>query len=151
MDCVDTIAAVASPPGRGAIGILRISGPDTARIALAMLGRLPPPRQATLATFRDAAGAAIDQGLALYFPAPRSFTGEEMLELQGHGGPVVLDLALRRLVELGCRLARPGEFSERAFLNGKIDVTQAEGVADLIDAASAAAAPAAAGTMRGVL
>ena len=143
MSELDTIVAIATPPGRGAIGVVRVSGPAAARVAQALLGRCPEPRHATLATFREADGAAIDAGLALYFPGPQSFTGEDSLELQGHGGPVVLDALVQRCIALGCRAARPGEFSERAFLNGKIDVAQAEGVADLIDAASLAAARAA--------
>ncbi len=110
------------------------------RIARAILGYLPAARRARLASFLDARGETIDQGLALYFPAPSSFTGEHVLELQGHGGRLVMDLLLQRALELGCRMARPGEFSERAFLNGKIDVAQAEAVADLIDAGTAAAA-----------
>lgn len=147
----DTIVAIATPPGRGAIGVVRLSGPAAARIAQALLGRCPAARHATLATFRDADGTAIDSGLALYFPGPHSFTGEDSLELQGHGGPVVLDAIVRRCIALGCRPARPGEFSERAFLNGKIDVAQAEAVADLIDAASSAAVRAAARSMQGEL
>ena len=145
----DTIAAVATPPGRGGIGIVRLSGSLAADVARRLLGRMPAPRVATLATFRDAAGAAIDQGIALYFPAPRSFTGEDVLELQGHGGPVVMDLLLARVVELGARLARPGEFSERAFLNDKLDLVQAEAVADLIDSETAAAARLASRTLAG--
>ena len=151
MSELDTIVAIATPPGRGAIGVVRVSGPTAARVARALLGRCPEPRHATLATFREADGAAIDAGLALYFPGPQSFTGEDSLELQGHGGPVVLDALVQRCIGLGCRAARPGEFSERAFLNGKIDVAQAEGVADLIDAASLAAARAAVRSMQGAL
>lgn len=132
----DTIAAVATPPGRGGVGIVRISGPRVPAIAAALLGECPPPRQARLARFLDADGSSLDNGLALYFAAPRSFTGEAVLELQGHGGPVVLDRLLQRAVQLGARLARPGEFSERAFLNGKLDLVQAEAVADLIAASS---------------
>ena len=128
----ESIAAIATPPGVGAVGILRISGPRVPQIAAAVIGRLPAPRLAELAIFRDAAGEAIDQGLALYFPAPHSYTGEHVLELQGHGGPVVLDRLLRRVFALGARPARPGEFSERAFLAGKLDLTQAEAIADLI-------------------
>ena len=139
----DTIAAIATPPGRGGIGVVRVSGPATRAIAEALLGKLPPPRVATFARFRAAAGAAIDEGLALYFPAPRSYTGEDVLELHGHGGPVVLDMLLARALGLGARQARPGEFTERAFLNGKLDLAQAEAVADLIDAGSQAAARAA--------
>jgi tRNA modification GTPase len=145
----DTIAAIASAPGRGAIGVIRISGPEVPRIAEQLLGFLPVPRHARLASFRDANSSAIDRGLALYFPAPDSFTGEHVLELQGHGGALVLDLVIQRLAALGCRLARPGEFSERAFLNGKMDIAQAEAVADLIDAGTAAAARAALRSMQG--
>jgi tRNA modification GTPase len=146
---VDTIVAIATPPGKGAIGIIRLSGPDVQRIAQALLGFLPAPRNAELASFRGADGSALDQGLALYFPGPASFTGEDMLELQGHGGPVVLDGVVRRMLQLGCRAARPGEFSERAFLNGKIDIAQAEAIADLIDASTDAAARAAVRSLQG--
>ena len=139
----DTIVAAATPPGRGGIGIVRISGPATRAIGVSMLGRLPQPRHAAMAVFADADDRAIDTGLALFFPAPRSFTGEDVLELHGHGGPVVMDLIIRRAVELGARPARPGEFSERAFLNDKIDLAQAEAIADLIGAGSAQAARAA--------
>ncbi len=149
MNFPDTIAALASAPGRGAIGIIRISGSKVPDIALALLGKLPAARSACLSNFLAADGSVLDAGLALYFPAPASFTGEHVLELQGHGGTVVLDLVLQRLLTLGCRAALPGEFSERAFLNGKIDVTQAEAVADLIDAGSAAAVRAATRSMRG--
>jgi tRNA modification GTPase len=145
----DTIAAIATAPGRGGIGVVRVSGPAVPAIALALLGRLPAARQATLATFADADGAAIDTGLALYFPAPASFTGEAVLELHGHGGVQVLDLLQRRLLGLGCRSARAGEFSERAYLNGKLDLAQAEAIADLIDAGSAAAARAAVRSLQG--
>jgi tRNA modification GTPase len=141
----DTIAAVASAPGRGAVGVIRVSGPNVPQIAACMLGNLPPPRVAQLAHFRGLEGDSIDRGLALYFPAPASYTGEHVLELQGHGGVLVLDLLLKRLLELGCRMARPGEFSERAFLNGKIDMA----IADLIDAGSTAAARAAMRSMQG--
>jgi tRNA modification GTPase len=145
----DTIAALATPPGRGGIGIIRVSGPRADAIARAMLGRLPRPRQAQLATFRDGRGEPLDSGLAVYFPAPHSFTGEDVLELHGHGGPVVLDLLLQRTYELGARPARPGEFSERAFLNDKLDLAQAEAIADLIDSASSQAARLALRTLRG--
>lgn len=148
---VDTIAAVATPPGLGAVGMVRISGPLVGQIADSVLGVRPRPRIATLTTFRDADGAAIDQGIALYFPAPRSFTGEDVLELQGHGGPVVMDRLLHRVLAAGARLARPGEFSERAFVNGKIDLAQAEAIADLIESATATAARLAARTLAGVL
>ena len=149
MALIDTIAALASAPGRGAVGVIRVSGPHVPQIAQSLLGKLPPPRVAQVARFRGGDGEAIDRGLALYFPAPASYTGEHVLELQGHGGVMVLDLLLERLLELGCRMARPGEFSERAFLNGKIDMAQAEAIADLIDAGSAAAARAATRSMQG--
>lgn len=145
----DTIAAIATPPGRGAIGVVRISGPLSATIAEAVIGRLPVPRHAQYAAFLDGGGRAIDRGLAIFFPAPRSFTGEDMLELQGHAGPVVMDLLLARAVELGARPARPGEFSERAFLNGKLDLAQAEAIADLINSASAQAARSAVASLQG--
>jgi tRNA modification GTPase len=145
----DTIAAIATPPGRGGIGIVRLSGPATRRIAESMLGKLPPPRHASFTRFHDRTGQAIDQGLALFFPAPHSFTGEDVLELHGHGGPVILDMVLGRALELGARPARPGEFSERAFLNGKMDLAQAEAVADLIEAGSETAARSALRSLEG--
>lgn len=148
-EAVETIAAQATPPGRGGIGIIRLSGPRSRTIAEAVFGRCPSPRQAAFGAFRDAAGAVLDHGLALFFPAPNSFTGEDVVELHGHGGPVVLDLLLARVIELGARLARPGEFSERAFLNDKLDLTQAEAIADLIDAGSAQAAKAATRALQG--
>ncbi|TCO82780.1 tRNA modification GTPase trmE [Plasticicumulans lactativorans] len=148
-DAPDTIAAIATPPGQGGIGVVRASGPAVPAIAAALCGSLPEPRHARRCRFRDAAGAALDDGLALYFPAPHSFTGEAVLECHGHGGPVVLDLLLARICELGARPARPGEFSERAFLNGKLDLAQAEAVADLIAATSAAAARAALASLEG--
>ncbi len=146
----DTIAAIATAAGRGALGILRLSGPEALRIAQRVAGTLPPPRKAALRHFRDARGAVLDQGLLLCFPAPASFTGEDVVELQGHGGPVVLAALLEALVAHGARIARPGEFSERAFLNGRIDLVQAEAIADLIDAASVQAAQAALRTLDGV-
>jgi tRNA modification GTPase len=145
----DTIAAIATAPGRGAIGVIRVSGPQAPAVAQRLLGELPLPRKATLANFLDADGATLDQGLALYFPAPASFTGEPVLELQGHGGGLVLDLVFQRLLQLGCRAARAGEFSERAFLNGKLDIAQAEAIADLINASTAAGARAAVRSMQG--
>lgn len=145
----ETIAAIATPPGRGGIGIIRVSGKATVAIAHAILGVLPEPRRAQLADFRDLDGQAIDAGLALFFPAPHSFTGDDVLELHGHGGPVVMDLLLQRVLGLGARAARPGEFSERAFLNGKLDLVQAEAVADLIESASADAARAALRSLEG--
>lgn len=145
----DTICAIATPAGAGGLGVIRVSGPGAGALAQAVLGRVPKPRFATLARFRDEAGRLLDEGLALYFPKPASFTGEDVLELQGHGSPVVLDLLLKSLVARGARLARPGEFTERAFLNGKIDLVQAEAVADLIASANEAAARAAFRTLQG--
>jgi tRNA modification GTPase len=145
----DTIAAIATAPGRGGIGIVRISGPGCREIAAALLGRVPAPRSAELHRFVDASAEPIDEGIALYFPGPASFTGEDVLELQGHGGPVVLDLLLRRALELGARAAQPGEFTQRAFLNDKLDLVQAEAVADLIDSGSAQAARAALRSLAG--
>jgi tRNA modification GTPase len=136
----ETIAAIATAQGRGGVGIVRISGPLASAAAQAFTARALTPRHAHYGAFRDAAGEVIDEGLAIYFPGPNSFTGEDVLELQGHGGPVVLDMLLQRCVEMGCRLARPGEFSERAFLNDKLDLAQAEAIADLIEASSAQAA-----------
>lgn len=136
----ETIAAIATAQGRGGVGIVRISGPLAAKAASAITGRDLKPRFAHYGPFEDGAGQVIDEGIALYFPGPNSFTGEDVLELQGHGGPVVLDMLLQRCLELGSRLARPGEFSERAFLNDKLDLAQAEAIADLIEASSAQAA-----------
>jgi tRNA modification GTPase len=144
-----TIAAIATPPGRGGIGVVRVSGTALAAFAEAVIGRIPAPRVATRATFRDGEGRPIDDGLALYFPAPASYTGEDVLELQGHGGPVVVAMLLGRCIELGARVAEPGEFTKRAFLNGKLDLTQAEAVADVIDAASDTAARCAFRSLRG--
>ena len=135
----DIVAAIATAHGRGGIGVVRLSGPRLASIALALIGRDLPPRVASLATWRSATGEPIDQGIAIHYPAPHSFTGEDVLELQGHGGPVVLQMLLARCVELGARVAEPGEFSRRAFLNDKLDLLQAEAVADLIEASSAQA------------
>jgi tRNA modification GTPase len=146
----DTIVASATPPGRGGIGIVRISGPQTRVIGAGVLGELPPPRHAAVAVFSDGAGQTIDVGLAIYFPAPNSFTGEDVLELHGHGGPVVMDLLVARTLELGARLARPGEFTERAYHNDKLDLVQAEAIADLIAAGSAEAARAALRSLSGV-
>ena len=145
----DTIAAVATPPGRGGIAIVRTSGPRTLRIASSILARLPKPRVATYGHFLDEVGGSIDDGVALFFPGPHSFTGEDVVELHGHGGPVVMDLLLKRVVSLGARLARPGEFSERAFLNEKLDLAQAEAIADLIDSHTAQAARSAMRSLRG--
>ena len=135
----DTIAAVATAPGAGGIGVVRVSGPGAAQIAHMLLGRAPRPRHAHYARFTEADGALLDRGLLLWFPAPRSYTGEDVLELHAHGGPVLLDLLLRRVYALGARPARPGEFTQRAFLNGKLDLAQAEAVADVIAAGSEAA------------
>lgn len=146
----DTIAAIATPPGQGGVGILRISGPAVPALAQQLLGRLPATRRAELHDFRATDGSLIDQGVVLYFAAPASFTGEHVLELQGHGGPVVLDLLLQRVLALGARPARPGEFSERAFLNDKLDLAQAEAIADLIESATAQAARAAVRSLQGV-
>ncbi|KPK11836.1 MAG: hypothetical protein AMJ68_04270 [Acidithiobacillales bacterium SG8_45] len=145
----ETIAAIATPPGRGGIGVIRISGPAAPAVAKSIAGKLPEPRSAMLTTFVDDQQRAIDEGILLYFAAPNSFTGEAVIELQGHGGPVVQDMLLRRVVELGARLARPGEFSERAFLNGKLDLAQAEAVADLIESGSAQAARSALHSLQG--
>ena len=145
----DTIAAIATPPGRGGIGIVRVSGPQAAAIAEGIAGHLPAPRRLALRDFLDEDGSVLDTGLLLYFAAPQSFTGEDVLELHGHGGVVVLDLILQRVLQLGARLARPGEFSERAFLNDKLDLAQAEAVADLIDSGSAQAARAALRSLQG--
>jgi tRNA modification GTPase len=145
----DTIAAIATAPGAGGIGVLRVSGPQTQTITKALIGRNPKPRIFHFAAFRDADGAVLDRGLLVTFKAPHSFTGEDVLELHAHGSPVVLDLLLKRLCALGARQARPGEFSERAFLNGKLDLAQAEAIADLIASGSEAAARAALRSLEG--
>lgn len=145
----DTIVARATPPGRGGVAVIRVSGPAVPAIASAMLGELPRPRHATLSAFQDGRGEALDLGLAVYFPAPHSFTGEEVLELHAHGGTVLTDLLIERVLELGARMALPGEFTRRAFLNDKLDLVQAEAIADLIDADSRAAARAAQRSLRG--
>jgi tRNA modification GTPase len=145
----DTIAAQATAPGRGGVGIVRVSGPKAAAIAEQMLGHLPKPRYAHYGAFLDEQGQELDEGIALFFPGPNSFTGEDVLELQGHGGPIVMDFLLQRVQALGARLARPGEFSERAFLNDKMDLTQAEAIADLIDSASQQAARCALRSLQG--
>ncbi|HTQ74825.1 MAG TPA: tRNA uridine-5-carboxymethylaminomethyl(34) synthesis GTPase MnmE [Burkholderiales bacterium] len=145
----DVIAAIATASGRAGIGIVRLSGRNLRPLAAQLLGAVPAPRVATRAAFRGPGGEPLDDGIALFFPEPTSYTGEDVLELQGHGGPVVLQLILRRCLELGARLAEPGEFSRRAFLNDKLDLVQAEGVADLIDAATEAAARCALRSLRG--
>lgn len=145
----DNIAAIATAPGRGGIGVVRISGGNLADVARNLTGKTPEPRRATYASFLDADGSVLDQGIALYFPAPHSYTGEDVLELQGHGGPAVLQAVLQRCLDLGARLARPGEFTERAYLNDKLDLAQAESVADLIDATTAQAARSAMRSLQG--
>lgn len=139
----DTIAAVATPPGRGGVAVVRVSGPRAHAIACAVTGRALPARRAVFCRFRDADGQTLDEGLALYFAAPASFTGEDVVEFQGHGSPVVCDLLLARVLELGARLAEPGEFSLRAFLNDRLDLVQAEAIADLVASRSEQAARAA--------
>src|ERR1700754_1029921 len=146
----DTIAAIATAAGAAGVGVVRVSGPKAPIIANALLGRAPRERHAHLAVFRDSTGETIDHGLLLYFPAPASYTGEDVLELQAHGSMVLLDELLRHVCTLGARLARAGEFTERAFLNGKLDLAQAEAVADLIAARSRAGAHAAMRSMEGV-
>ena len=145
----DTIAAIATAPGRGGVGVIRVSGSALLPFSLALTGKTPLARYATLANFKAADGSVIDSGLLLYFPDPHSFTGEDVLELQGHGGPVVMQMLLARCLDLGARLAEPGEFSRRAFLNGKLDLAQAEAVADLIDASTASAARSAVRSLQG--
>jgi tRNA modification GTPase len=146
---IQTIAAIATPAGRGGIGVVRLSGKALGGLAKTLVGRELVTRVATLATFRDANGQAIDQGIALYFPAPHSYTGEDVLELQGHGGTAVMKRLLQRCLELGVRLAQPGEFTQRAFFNHKLDLAQAESVADLIDASSSEAARSAVRSLTG--
>jgi tRNA modification GTPase len=146
----DTICAVATPPGAGGLGIVRVSGPEVPEISRNLIGFQPSPRHATLADFTDSEGEVIDSGIVLYFPAPHSFTGEHVLELQGHGGAFVLQRLMQRVLDLGARAARPGEFSERAFLNDKLDLVQAEAIADLIESGSDAAARAAQRSLQGV-
>jgi len=147
---VDTIAAIATAQGRGGVGVIRISGPEIEALASGILDKLPAARHATYCNFLDENGDALDQGIALYFPSPHSYTGDDVLELQGHGGPAVLQLILQRCLDLGARLAQPGEFTRRAFLNDKLDLAQAESVADLIDANTSEAARSAVRSMRGV-
>ncbi|WP_020483362.1 tRNA uridine-5-carboxymethylaminomethyl(34) synthesis GTPase MnmE [Methylomonas sp. MK1] len=147
----DTIAAIATPPGNGGVGVIRISGPSAPGIAQSLTGKtLPRPRYAQYTNFLDADGQVIDSGLLLYFAAPASFTGEQVVELQGHGGSVMLDMLLRRVLALGARLANPGEFSQRAFLNNKIDLAQAEAIADLISSGTEQAVRSAQQSMQGV-
>ena len=146
---IENIAAIATAPGRGGIGVVRLSGNGLDAMLGPLIGILPAPRVATHAKFMDESGGAIDDGLVLYFPAPHSYTGEEVVELHGHGGPSVMARLLKRCLSLGCRIARPGEFTERAFLNGKLDLAQAESVADIIDASTEEAARSAARTLTG--
>ncbi|MBC7001421.1 tRNA uridine-5-carboxymethylaminomethyl(34) synthesis GTPase MnmE [Photobacterium sp. BZF1] len=146
----DTIVAQATPPGRGGVGIIRVSGPKAKEVALAVAGRELKPRYAEYLPFKNEDGTALDQGIALFFKGPNSFTGEDVLELQGHGGPVLMDMMIRRILEIdGIRAARPGEFSERAFMNDKLDLAQAEAIADLIDASSEEAAKSAFKSLQG--
>ena len=146
----ETIVAQATALGRGGVGIIRVSGPQAKQVAVEVLGREVKPRYAEYLPFSDENGTQLDQGIALYFPNPNSFTGEDVLELQGHGGPVVMDMLIKRILKIkGIRAARPGEFSERAFLNDKIDLTQAEAIADLIDASSEEAAKSALNSLQG--
>jgi tRNA modification GTPase len=149
MTRIDTIVAQATPPGRGGVGIVRVSGPKVPEIAAVVVGELPPARFATFARFLDARREPIDAGLALFFPAPHSYTGEHVLELQAHGGPLVLEALVERVLELGARRAQPGEFTQRAFLNDKLDLAQAEAIADLIDAGSREALRAAMRSLQG--
>ncbi len=145
----DTIVAQATAPGRGGVGIVRLSGAKSLEIAKTIIGFEPTPRHAHYVPFKDTEGEQLDMGIALYFPGPNSFTGEDVFELQGHGGPVIIDMLLSRCMALGARLARPGEFSERAFLNDKMDLTQAEAIADLIDSSSEQAAKCALRSLQG--
>lgn len=149
MTRTDTIVAPATPPGRGGIGIVRVSGPHVPQIAAVLFGELPAPRTAHFARFLDAGRQPIDAGLALFFPAPHSYTGDHVLELHGHGGPAVIEALVARVLQIGARRAQPGEFTLRAFLNGKLDLAQAEAVADLIDAGSREAARAAMRSLQG--
>lgn len=146
---IETITALSTPPGRGGIAVIRISGPLTKSITKTLLGKIPTSRFATFSRFFNEDNQIIDEGIAIFFPGPNSFTGEDILELQGHGGPAVVDCLIRRIIHLGARLAKPGEFSERAFLNNKIDLAQAEAIADLIDACSEQAARASLRSLQG--
>jgi tRNA modification GTPase len=148
-DGPDTIAAIATPPGKGGIGIVRVSGPSASEVGRRLTGVVPPARRAVVAGAVDRSGALVDQGLALFFPAPHSYTGEPVFEFHGHGGPVVMQALLAACLDAGARLAEPGEFTRRAFLNGRLDLAQAEAVADLIEAASRQAAQSALRSLRG--
>jgi len=149
MAVVDTIAAIATAPGSGGIGVVRISGPASAEIAIAVLGHCPPPRHAAYLPFKEADGQLIDSGIAIFYAGPHSYTGEDVLELQAHGGPALMQLLLLRCLQLGARQAEPGEFTRRAFLNDKLDLAQAEAVADVINAATAEAARSAVRSLSG--
>ena len=149
METQDTIAAIATPQGTGGISVVRVSGPNVGAVASQVIGRLPKPRQASLRPFAGSDGHQIDEGLAIYFPAPGSFTGEDVLELHGHGGPVLVSEVLQSILNAGARPAAPGEFSERAFLNGRLDLAQAEGIADLINSATVTAARSAMRSLKG--
>jgi tRNA modification GTPase len=149
MENADTIAAVATPPGRGGIGVVRVSGKDIKPLALKVIGYVPEPRYASLSKFFDEDGQVIDQGIVLFFPAPHSYTGEDVLELQGHGGPAVMNLLLCSCLSAGARMAQPGEFTLRAYLNNKLDLAQAESVADIIDASTSEAARCAMRSLQG--
>jgi tRNA modification GTPase len=140
IDNIETIAAIATPPGNGGIGVVRVSGPLASNIYTSITSKEPDPKAFKFTTFKDSSGATLDQGLALYFCAPASYTGEDVVELQGHGGQIVLSLLLKEVIDLGARLAKPGEFTERAFLNNKLDLVQAEAVSDLISSSSEQAA-----------
>ncbi len=146
---VDTIAAIATPLGKGGVGIIRVSGPETARIATQLLGFVPKPRHADLCWFRNSDNDVIDKGIAIYYPGPNSYTGEDVLELQGHGGTIVMQILLQSVLKAGARMAAAGEFTQRAFLNDKMDLAQAEAVADLIDSGSVQAARAAVRSLQG--
>jgi tRNA modification GTPase len=150
IDHIDTIAAIATPPGNGGVGIIRISGERVTEIAAQLTKKTLTPRTALFTTFLDQDNSIIDSGLALYFPAPASYTGEDVLELQAHGGSVILNMLLKRVLALGARLARPGEFTERAFLNNKLDLAQAEAVADLINSSTEQSVRSAQRSMQGV-
>jgi tRNA modification GTPase len=149
MPRADTIAAIATAPGSGGIGVVRVSGPASQDIAHGVLGMCPSPRYAAYLPFRDADGSLIDRGIAIYYPAPHSYTGEDVLELQAHGGAVLMQLLLARCITLGARQAEPGEFTRRAYLNDKLDLAQAEAVADVIEAATVEAARSAARSLSG--
>ncbi len=149
LNTTDTIAAIATPPGRSGVGIIRVSGPQTKTIAKSILGKLPITRCASFFCFKDEDGSSLDEGLAIYFEGPNSFTGEDVLELHGHGSPIVLDCLLKRVLLLGARIAQPGEFSFRSFMNNKMDLMKAESVADLINAHSEQAARSAIRSMQG--